>query len=129
MLREEILRQGSETVLAFIMAPIGGASTAALVAPDSCYDRIRQICDEFNILLIANGQPHSVEVVINAIWTMQRQADCLGMDPMAFDGERVRIKQLKTGATVWVRPAPQLLPILQWAKDRKQIRVHLNSRA
>ena len=35
MLREEILRQGPETVLAFIMEPIGGASTGALVAPDS----------------------------------------------------------------------------------------------
>ncbi|HSH43659.1 MAG TPA: aspartate aminotransferase family protein [Arenicellales bacterium] len=52
MLREEILRQGPETVLAFIMEPIGGASTGALVAPDSYYRRIRQICDEFGILLI-----------------------------------------------------------------------------
>jgi adenosylmethionine-8-amino-7-oxononanoate aminotransferase len=54
MLREEILRQGPETVLAFIMEPIGGASTGALVAPDSYYPRIREICDEFGILLIAD---------------------------------------------------------------------------
>jgi adenosylmethionine-8-amino-7-oxononanoate aminotransferase len=52
MLREEILRQGPESVLAFIMEPIGGASTGALVAPDSYYPRIREICDEFGILLI-----------------------------------------------------------------------------
>src|SRR5690606_28671140 len=52
LLREEILRQGPETVLAFIMEPIGGASTGALVAPDSYYPRIREICDEFGILLI-----------------------------------------------------------------------------
>lgn len=52
MLREEILRQGPETVLAFIMEPIGGASTGALVAPDSYYQRIQEICDEFGILLI-----------------------------------------------------------------------------
>jgi len=52
MLREEILRQGPETVLGFIMEPIGGASTGALVAPDSYYPRIREICDEFGILLI-----------------------------------------------------------------------------
>ncbi len=52
MLREEIYRQGPETVLAFIMEPVGGASTGALVAPDSYYARIREICDEFGILLI-----------------------------------------------------------------------------
>ncbi len=54
MLRDEILRQGPETILAFIMEPIGGASTGALVAPDSYYPRIREICDEFGILLIAD---------------------------------------------------------------------------
>ena len=52
MLREEIIAQGPETVLAFIMEPVGGASTGALVAPDSYYARIREICDEFGILLI-----------------------------------------------------------------------------
>ena len=34
------------------MEPIGGASTGALVAPDSYYKRIREICDEFGVLLI-----------------------------------------------------------------------------
>ncbi|WP_243370164.1 aspartate aminotransferase family protein [Microvirga solisilvae] len=53
-LRDEILRQGPETVLAFIMEPVGGASTGALVAPDSYYAEIRRICDEFGILLIAD---------------------------------------------------------------------------
>jgi adenosylmethionine-8-amino-7-oxononanoate aminotransferase len=52
LLREEILRQGPESVLAFIMEPVGGATTGALVAPDSYYGRIREICDEFGILLI-----------------------------------------------------------------------------
>ncbi|MGE5766389.1 MAG: aspartate aminotransferase family protein [Bacteroidota bacterium] len=52
MLREEIRRQGAETVLAFIMEPVGGASTGALVAPDSYYARIREICDEYGVLLI-----------------------------------------------------------------------------
>ena len=52
MLRDEIVQRGPETILAFIMEPIGGASTGALVAPDSYYGRIRQICDEFGILLI-----------------------------------------------------------------------------
>jgi len=52
MLREEIRRQGAETVLAFIMEPVGGAATGALVAPDSYYTRIREICDEYGVLLI-----------------------------------------------------------------------------
>lgn len=52
MLRAELERQGPETVLAFIMEPVGGASTGALVAPDSYYARVREICDEFGILLI-----------------------------------------------------------------------------
>ena len=52
MLRDQIIAEGPETVLAFIMEPVGGASTGALVAPDSYYTRIRQICDEFGILLI-----------------------------------------------------------------------------
>ncbi|MBK8457145.1 MAG: aspartate aminotransferase family protein [Phyllobacteriaceae bacterium] len=54
LLRQEILRQGPETVLAFIFEPVGGASTGALVAPDSYYGEIRRICDEFGILLIAD---------------------------------------------------------------------------
>ncbi|SCW77934.1 Adenosylmethionine-8-amino-7-oxononanoate aminotransferase [Ancylobacter rudongensis] len=54
MLREEILRQGPETVLAFIMEPVGGASTGALVAPDGYYAAIRAICDEFGLLLICD---------------------------------------------------------------------------
>lgn len=52
MLREKIIQEGPETILAFVMEPIGGASTGALVAPDSYYKRIREICDEFDVLLI-----------------------------------------------------------------------------
>ncbi|HET7411277.1 MAG TPA: aspartate aminotransferase family protein [Pararhizobium sp.] len=52
MLREKIEAEGPETVLAFIMEPVGGASTGALVAPDSYYGRIREICDEYGVLLI-----------------------------------------------------------------------------
>ena len=52
MLRVKILEEGPDSVLAFIMEPVGGASTGALVAPDSYYSRIREICDEFGVLLI-----------------------------------------------------------------------------
>lgn len=52
MLEEKILTEGPESVLAFIMEPIGGAATAALVAPDSYFPRIREVCDKYGILLI-----------------------------------------------------------------------------
>ncbi len=51
-LREKIEEIGPEQALAFIMEPIGGASTGALVAPDSYYQRVRDICDEYGLLLI-----------------------------------------------------------------------------
>jgi adenosylmethionine-8-amino-7-oxononanoate aminotransferase len=35
-----------------MMEPVGGASTGALVAPDSYYQRIRDICDKYGVLLI-----------------------------------------------------------------------------
>ena len=54
LLREEILRQGPDSVLAFIMEPVGGASTGALVAPDSWHRRVQEICAEFGILLIVD---------------------------------------------------------------------------
>lgn len=52
MLRARIEELGPETVLAFLMEPVGGASTGALVAPDSYYRRVREICDEYGVLLI-----------------------------------------------------------------------------
>lgn len=52
ILEQTILREGPETVLAFIMEPVGGASSGALVAPDGYYPAIRKICDKYGILLI-----------------------------------------------------------------------------
>ncbi|MEX0957515.1 MAG: aspartate aminotransferase family protein [Rhizobiaceae bacterium] len=52
MLRDEIERQGPDSVLGFIMEPVGGAATGGLVAPDSYYERVAEICREYGILLI-----------------------------------------------------------------------------
>ncbi len=52
MLEAQILREGPETVLAFLHEPIGGASTGALVPPAGYMQRIRAICDRYGILLI-----------------------------------------------------------------------------
>ena len=54
LLREEIERQGPESVLAFIMEPVGGASTGALVPPDSWYREIQATCREYGVLLITD---------------------------------------------------------------------------
>ncbi len=52
MLEDRILAEGPETVLAFIVEPIGGASTGALVPPAGYMQRIREICDTYGVLLI-----------------------------------------------------------------------------
>ena len=52
MLEACILKEGAESILAFIVEPIGGASTGALVPPAGYMECIRQICDTHGILLI-----------------------------------------------------------------------------
>lgn len=52
MLADKIVEEGPDTVLAFIVEPIGGASTGALVPPAGYMRRIREICDEYGVLLI-----------------------------------------------------------------------------
>ena len=52
MLEAKINSEGPESVLAFIVEPVGGASTGALVPPDGYMQRIREICDHYGVLLI-----------------------------------------------------------------------------
>ena len=52
LLEERILAEGPETVLGFIVEPIGGASTGALVPPAGYLAQIRAICDRYGVLLI-----------------------------------------------------------------------------
>ncbi len=51
-LEDTIRREGAETVLAFIMEPVGGLATGALVAPDRYYRAVREICNRHGVLLI-----------------------------------------------------------------------------
>ncbi|UUZ77019.1 aminotransferase class III-fold pyridoxal phosphate-dependent enzyme [Polaromonas sp. P1(28)-13] len=51
-LEQTILREGPATVLAFILEPVGGLATGALVAPDGYYARVREICSRHGVLLI-----------------------------------------------------------------------------
>ncbi len=47
-----IQAEGPETVLAFIVEPIGGLATGALVPPDAYFGAVREICTRHGILLI-----------------------------------------------------------------------------
>lgn len=52
LLDAEIEKQGHETVLAFILEPVGGASTGALVPPAGYMEAVRAVCDRHGVLLI-----------------------------------------------------------------------------
>ena len=51
-LETEILRLGPETVMAFIAEPVVGATLGAVPPVEGYYKRIREICDQYGILLI-----------------------------------------------------------------------------
>jgi adenosylmethionine-8-amino-7-oxononanoate aminotransferase len=53
-LQTEILRQGPERVAAFIGEPVGGATLGAIVPPDGYWPLVRQICDRYGVMLIAD---------------------------------------------------------------------------
>ncbi len=53
-LEQTILAEGPENVAAFIVEPIIGTSTAASVPPPEYFPRVRQICDKYDVLLIAD---------------------------------------------------------------------------
>jgi adenosylmethionine-8-amino-7-oxononanoate aminotransferase len=52
MLDSKIREEGPETVLAFILEPVGGASTGALVPPAGYMEAVRAVCDHHGVLLI-----------------------------------------------------------------------------
>ena len=54
VLEAAILDEGADRVAAFIVEPIGGSSTGANVPRDSYLQRVREICDRYDVLLIAD---------------------------------------------------------------------------
>ncbi|WP_068089567.1 aspartate aminotransferase family protein [Polycladidibacter stylochi] len=51
-LEDEILRLGAENVAAFIAEPVVGATMGAVPAAAGYFKRIREICDQYGVLLI-----------------------------------------------------------------------------
>lgn len=51
-LEDEILRLGPDTVMAFIAEPVVGATLGAVTAVEGYFKRIREICDQYGVLLI-----------------------------------------------------------------------------
>lgn len=51
-LEVEILRLGPETVMAFVAEPVVGATLGAVPPVEGYFKRIREICDQYGILLI-----------------------------------------------------------------------------
>jgi adenosylmethionine-8-amino-7-oxononanoate aminotransferase len=52
-LEEAILREGADTVAAFIAEPVMGVG-GVLVPPDDYFPLVRQVCDKYEVLLIAD---------------------------------------------------------------------------
>ncbi|MGH7718356.1 MAG: aspartate aminotransferase family protein [Gemmatimonadaceae bacterium] len=53
-LEEAILRAGADTVAAFIVEPVGGSTTGASVPHADYHRRVREICDRYEVLLVAD---------------------------------------------------------------------------
>lgn len=53
-LETKILREGPDTVAAFIAEPVIGASGGAIVPPADYYKTVRAICDRYDVLFIAD---------------------------------------------------------------------------
>lgn len=53
-LEAAILKEGADSVAAFIAEPVGGSSTGASVPPKDYFKRVREICDKHQVLFIAD---------------------------------------------------------------------------
>jgi adenosylmethionine-8-amino-7-oxononanoate aminotransferase len=54
VLENAILQEGAENVSAFIAEPVVGAALGAVPAPDGYFQIIREICDKYDVLFLAD---------------------------------------------------------------------------
>jgi adenosylmethionine-8-amino-7-oxononanoate aminotransferase len=53
-LEDEVLRQGPDRVAGFIAEPVGGATLGAIVPPAGYWSLIREVCDRYGVMLVAD---------------------------------------------------------------------------
>lgn len=53
-LEAAILKEGADTVAAFIAEPVGGSSTGGSVPPKDYYKQVREVCDKHGVLFVAD---------------------------------------------------------------------------
>jgi len=53
-LERALIREGPDTVACFVAEPIGGAATGAQVPHPDYFRRVREICDAYDVLLVAD---------------------------------------------------------------------------
>ena len=54
LLEEAILREGADSVAAFIAEPVQGGGGGVIVPPEDYFPRIREICDRYDVLFISD---------------------------------------------------------------------------
>lgn len=79
---------------------------------------------------LASAKPHIMDAAKLALWTMQRQGDVLSMPTLRYDatGARIRIRQSKTGAWLWVPCPDEIKPICDDAVAKNRATILANSR-
>ena len=80
MLEREIIFQGPDTIAAFIAEPVQGAG-GLIVPPENYWPLVREICDKYGILLIADevitGFGRSGEMFGTRLWNVNADIWCL----------------------------------------------------
>jgi adenosylmethionine-8-amino-7-oxononanoate aminotransferase len=80
LLEREIIAQGPDTVAAFIAEPVQGAG-GVIVPPANYWPRVREICDKYDVLLIADeivtGFGRSGELFGSRLWGIKPDMMCL----------------------------------------------------
>jgi adenosylmethionine-8-amino-7-oxononanoate aminotransferase len=81
-LESAILRVGPEKIAAFIFEPVIGASGGAIVPPPGYYERVKEICNKYEILTIADevvtGIGRTGKMFAMEHWDVQPDITALG---------------------------------------------------
>lgn len=119
-LEAEILRQGADSIAAFIAEPIGGSSSGAMVPSRAYWDEVAALCRRYDILLIAD------EVLCGMGRTGKMFAcDHFGLEPdILVLGKGLNAGMLPLSAVVARRPLLELLAAGSGAFNHAQTYSH-----